>query len=306
MKRIFDRLDHKDRKNVQEKTNIDLNEQSVNVYARILRGLSNPIRIVMLLKVSKDGKYNNELAKITGLGSASLNYHLVELRSSGLISQETSRGKYVITGLGLEALSLMTNLGRRASYKDTIEIDRYCWLCNKATMKIDIYPTYFQCWCPACGGEHGKKWSMTGVNPYGEDWRLQNLDDFLDKGWKMIEELLKESIKDGKCHQCGAKINYLYEDRRVHGYCPGCGSHNCWSFNNVEFNIMLPIWRRYKNIKHLVKGPVERNGVNCWEVSVSTDDDQFSVTQYRKLKSGDVVDEVRSEKNHNETEMKAV
>jgi DNA-binding transcriptional ArsR family regulator len=285
---ILDRLEGK--RGPPERIAPDLSKQPIDVYAKVLKGLSNPIRIALLSRIAEGGKYNNELAEITGLGPASLNFHLTELRSGGLISQETSRGKYVATELGLEVLSMMTRLTKLSNY-ETVETDRFCWLCSKAQFKVDIYPTYFQGWCPSCGGEHGSKWTMTGFNRYGEDWRHHNLDDFLDEGWALAEELLKESIKEGKCNNCGARMEYVRDDYSIHGECPSCESYNHWSIHNVDSKALLIYWRKYKKIKHIVKGPIKRKGVDCWEASLETADGNHLITQFRELKTGRIIDE---------------
>ena len=280
-----------------EKQGTVLGEIPVDVYANVLKGLANPMRLTLLARIQEKSRYNSELARMTGLAPAPLNFHLTTLKSSGLISQEAPRGKYVITALGLETLRNVAGLADRLNQYQTVELDRYCVKCGKARMKIDIYPTYFQGWCPACGGEHGKKWTSTGMNPYGEDWKHKDLDDFVDEGWRLEGELLSQAISEGRCINCGARINFQAEDHRITGTCPACGNYHCKSLNNATMEAILSLSRKYKKIGHKVEGPLKKHGTMCWKATITTPDG--TLVQYLETRTGRLVEEINQIKQVN-------
>jgi len=276
----------------------DFSRLSASEYSNVLKGLAHPIRVTILSKIAEGGKYHSELAGITGLGPAPLSFHLSALRSAGLIAQESIRGKYVATEIGLSTLSFMARLAEKLSHFDVVGLDRYCPKCGQAKMKVAMFSNYFQAWCPACGEDEGGpphwKWTMTGFNPYGEDWRHHDIDDLVDEGWKSTFELLKESVKEGKCGECGSKMDYTVKDDKTIGTCPACGSYNCMTTNwGMDWHKFLPLWREYKKIRQNIEGPITRDGIQCWKLTISTEDGQHKIIQYIKTKTGEVIETVR-------------
>jgi len=276
----------------------DFSKLSVSEYSNVLKGLAHPMRVTLLTKIAEGGKYHNELAEITGLGPAPLSFHLGGLRSAGLIAQETIRGKYIATEIGLSTLSFMARLAEKLSHFEVVELDRYCLMCGQAKMKVAMFSNKFQAWCPACG-EHEQgpphwKWTMTGFNPYGEDWRHHDIDDLVDEGWKSTFELLKESVKERKCTDCSSKMDYTVEDGRTFGRCPACGGfHDMTTKYGMDWAEFLPLWRKYKRIRQNVEGPIIREGIQCWKVTINTEDGQHKIIQYIRTKTGEVIETIR-------------
>lgn len=262
----------------------------IGVYARALKGLANPTRLVVLFKIAEQGSYNSELSKLVGLAPGPLSFHLAVLRSGGLISQEFVRGRYVITDLGRDTLSLILNLTEQLTQYQTVELDRYCWRCSEKKMKVDIYSGFFRAWCPACGGDHGEKWCDSGVNPYGDDWRHKDLDDFLDEGFNLAAEILEQSISESKCLNCGSKVEWKrsQDQTMISSTCPVCGVHNGKGFNSPTPDVFLPLWRKYKKITVRHEGPLEKDRNRCWKITISTPNHE-KIVQYRDTTTGSLI-----------------
>lgn len=265
-----------------------------NELANLLKGLSHPIRITLLTKIADGGKYHSELAEITRISPAPLNFHLNTLRAAGLISQETVRGKYVPTETGLLLLSTIARISESLTHFEVTELDRYCILCGEAKMKIAVYPYSFQAFCPSCGvreeGPPNWKWTMTGLNPYGEDWKHHDIEDFVDEGWKEEDTEIKQYLNDGKCPWCGSKVDYTITDDRTRGTCPACEGLIDRNVDWASDDVLLPFWKKYKKIKQKVEGPMERNGIPCWKITLSTLDQKHKAIQYRRTKTGEVLE----------------
>jgi len=274
----------------------DLGKVTPNELAKVLRGLAHPIRVTILTRIADGGKYHNELAEITGLTPGPLNFHLGTLRTAGLLYQETIRGKYVATDTGSLILSMLVQLSENVSHYEVAELDRYCLRCGKAKMKVAIFPHKFQAWCPACGeheeGPPSWKWTMTGFNPYGEDWKHHNIEDVVDEGWKESESFIRQSVKDRKCPNCGSKVEYTVKDDRTYGRCPPCEEYISMGTQWATTDTLLPFWRKHKKIKQEIEGPVNRDGMPCWKVTLSSEDKKNIVTQYLKTRTGEVLETV--------------
>jgi len=88
----------------------DLNPSEV---AETLSVLSNPDRLELLKLLYERDRYFGELEDILEIGPSSLRHHLSRLMDAGLVRQERSRGKYIITRRGIAALILSSYLHRR-------------------------------------------------------------------------------------------------------------------------------------------------------------------------------------------------
>lgn len=259
---------------------------SVRTYAEILKGLANPIRIMILNRLTEEGLYYTDIEKMTRLPPATLNFHLRMLKSSYLIYQDSSRGKYFITELGERLLELLEQLADTLYTYETVELDRYCFVCGKAKMKIDIYATHFRIWCPACGGEHGSKWSFDGINPFGEEWKRHSIDELLEKGWKETYKLFKEAIEAKRCVNCNAQIEYVFKEDRIEAECQACGQRFSMQINDLSMDRLLPLWKKYKRISQKTEGPVEKNGIPCWKITVFDQNGKVIATQFLEVGTG--------------------
>ncbi len=266
---------------------ISSSKVEVRTYAEILKGLANPIRIMILNKLAKEGElYYTEIQKITGLPPATLNFHLRTLKSSYLIYQDSSRGKYFITELGKKLLETLKQLANALYNYETVELDRYCFVCGKAKMKVDVYPTHFKVWCPVCGGEHGSKWSFDGINPFGEEWKRYGLEELIEKGLKETYKLIRESMDTKRCINCNAQIKYVFKEDRIEGKCQVCGQSFSMQINDLTLDRLLPLWKKYKKISQKTEGPVEKNGFSCWKITVFDQHGKIIATQFLEVGTG--------------------
>ena len=81
--------------------------------ADTLSVLASSDRLTILKMLYERDRYFGELEDILGIGPSSLSHHLSRLISAGLVNQERSRGKYVITRRGVAALILASYLHKR-------------------------------------------------------------------------------------------------------------------------------------------------------------------------------------------------
>lgn len=261
-------------------------DMAVRLYSQTLGGLSNPIRIAILERLAERGLYYNELEKLTGMGSAPLSFHLKALKSSGLVCQDARRGKYSITGLGLSLLELMGQMAKALYNFETIELDRYCFSCGEGQMRLDVFPTHIRIWCPSCGGDHGLKWSFTLLNTFGEEWRQHGIERLIEKGWNETFKLMKGAIRSGRCINCNAQTEYAFHDDRIDGKCPLCGQHYSARIDDLTPDRLFSLWKKHKKIRQKTEGPVEKNGVKCWKITVSDDKGTVIAEQYTKVGEG--------------------
>jgi len=262
---------------------------SVKLQARTLEGLSNPIRIAILSNLASSGAYYHELEKLTGLPSAPLSFHLKSLKSSGLVYQDANRGKYFATELGVKLLGLIQQMVEALCRFETVDLDRYCFVCSEAKMKIDVFPTYLRIWCPKCGGEHGSKWSFDLLNPFGEEWRRQGVKKLLEIGWKETFKLMGKAVQSGRCINCNAQIEYVFHDDRLEGKCLLCGEHYSMQINDLTPERLFPLWKEHKKLRQKTEGPVEKDGVACWKITVTNERNEIVAVQYVKVGSGEEV-----------------
>ena len=245
----------------------------------------------------------DEIREITGLSSAQLNFHLNTMVSSGLIARETVRGRYLITDLGRHALQLTSDLADSMKKYETVELDRYCPYCGEGKMMIDVYPTYFQGWCTECS-PNGSRWTETGVNQYGQEWKNKDLEEFVDEGWNLCSELMDEAIKDSRCGNCSAKMKFEAEEDAIRGLCYSCGSNNCRTIKYVTTDVMTPLWHKYKKISQKVEGPINHKGQKCWKTTLTTPQGH-SITQYRKTHTGEIIDQIERKSKRNRSRKKS-
>jgi DNA-binding transcriptional ArsR family regulator len=85
---------------------------------KLLKVLASSDRIKILKLLFLEGKYFSQLQELTGLGPSPLNFHLTQLKESGLIDQEQMRGRYVSTLKGRVTLSLVGYLLRKVAGKE--------------------------------------------------------------------------------------------------------------------------------------------------------------------------------------------
>jgi len=90
-----------------------ISELNPSEVAETLSVLSNPDRLSILKLLYDKDRYFGELEEILEIGPSSLRHHLSRLISAGLVRQERTRGKYVITRRGIAALILASYLHRR-------------------------------------------------------------------------------------------------------------------------------------------------------------------------------------------------
>lgn len=100
------------RKNFQERIRKYVKDLDLGKTADILSVLASPERLQILRLLDKKGRYYTELEEALGIGPSSLRHHLGKLKSAELVYQERSRGKYLITQKGKNALLLSAYLGR--------------------------------------------------------------------------------------------------------------------------------------------------------------------------------------------------
>ncbi|MGQ4833645.1 MAG: ArsR/SmtB family transcription factor [Candidatus Asgardarchaeia archaeon] len=81
--------------------------------SKMLSALANDVRLLILKLLFYQGRYFSELEEITGLNPSPLNFHLAKLMEVGLIKQERSRGRYIITNAGQVVIILISYLWKR-------------------------------------------------------------------------------------------------------------------------------------------------------------------------------------------------
>ena len=81
--------------------------------SKALAALANEARLYLLKLLFYQGRYFSELEELTRLNPSPLNFHLAKLINEGLVSQERSRGRYIITPRGRVVLGLITYLWSR-------------------------------------------------------------------------------------------------------------------------------------------------------------------------------------------------
>lgn len=84
--------------------------------ADIMSALGNEHRIKILDELSFGGKYASDLQeRLSGISPSTLSSHLDVLQDAGLIYQERSRGRYLITIPGRIAVNMASRIAKRIS-----------------------------------------------------------------------------------------------------------------------------------------------------------------------------------------------
>lgn len=283
------RLLQREQKQPKITTKSSVGRMAVKLYAQTIEGLSNPIRIAILSNLAKGGAYYHELERLSGLSSAPLSFHLKTLKSSGLVCQEAKRGRYLATDLGIGLVELLGQMAGTLYKFETADLDRYCFVCGEAKMQIDVFPTYLRIWCPKCGGQHGSKWSFSLSNPFGEEWRRHGVEKLLEKGWKETFKEMKKTVQSGRCINCNAQIKYVFHDDRIEAECPLCGEQYSMQINDLTPKRLFPLWKKHKKIRQETEGPVEKDGVACWKVTVANETNEIIAVQYVEVGTGEEV-----------------
>jgi len=78
----------------------------VTLCADLFKALSNEERLKLLTALGREDHYFAQLIELSNLDNSPLRFHLTILKEVNLISQERFRGKYTITDLGRQALSI--------------------------------------------------------------------------------------------------------------------------------------------------------------------------------------------------------
>ena len=81
--------------------------------SKALAALANEGRLYLLKLLFYQGRYFSELEELTSLNPSPLNFHLAKLVNEGLVMQERSRGRYIITPRGRVVLGLIAYLWSR-------------------------------------------------------------------------------------------------------------------------------------------------------------------------------------------------
>ncbi|MCE7737013.1 MAG: winged helix-turn-helix transcriptional regulator [Candidatus Heimdallarchaeota archaeon] len=93
-------------------------EEFYEIGTKMTSALSDPRRI-KLLKLLEDGPaYQGDLSDKTGVKGGTFKHHMDSLLSSKYVYQEATRGRYLITQLGVEALKLAEMLYRRYKFEE--------------------------------------------------------------------------------------------------------------------------------------------------------------------------------------------
>jgi len=271
------------------KVTSDVDIMSVKLFARTLEGISNPIRIAILCRLVENGAYFHELEKLTGLASAPLSFHLKSLKSAGLVYQDANRRKYVVSDLGIKLLEPVKQMAEALNKLETMDLNRYCFLCGKSKMKIDVFPTHFRIWCPKCGGAHGSKWSFDLINVFGAEWRRYGLEKLVESGWKETFNLMEKAIQSNRCINCNAQTKYVFHEDRIEGECLLCGQRFSMRINDLTPQRLFPLWKKHQRIHQKTEGPFEKDGVSCWKITVANEKNEIVAVQYLKVGKGEEV-----------------
>ncbi len=81
-----------------------------NLVNQVLKPLSHPIRLMILIELGKASLGFSDLAEKTGTKGGHLLFHLDQLLETGLVFQNRKKGDYSISSRGREVLSSLENL----------------------------------------------------------------------------------------------------------------------------------------------------------------------------------------------------
>ena len=71
---------------------------------RVLKPLSHPARLKIIVALNQGGAGFSELSEFTGMRGGHIFFHLEKLVASGLVSQSRNKGEYEITELGVDVV----------------------------------------------------------------------------------------------------------------------------------------------------------------------------------------------------------
>ncbi len=80
---------------------------------RVLKPLSHQARLRIITTLGQGSAGFSELSEVTDMRGGHLSFHLEQLVDSGLVSQNSRKGEYVITGIGLEVLEKLRAINLR-------------------------------------------------------------------------------------------------------------------------------------------------------------------------------------------------
>ena len=83
----------------------------------ILSALTDKRRLQILKILEEGAAYQGELSEKTGIAGGTFKHHMDTLLSAKFVHQEATRGRYLITQLGIEGLKLAELLFRRNKYE---------------------------------------------------------------------------------------------------------------------------------------------------------------------------------------------
>lgn len=93
-------------------TQVEL-EKFYNLAPNLMSALSDSRRLQVLKELEAGPKYQGDLSEVTGLKGGTFKHHMDSLMEANYVYQEQTRGRYLITQLGVEALKLSEMLFRR-------------------------------------------------------------------------------------------------------------------------------------------------------------------------------------------------
>lgn len=193
-------------------------DRSVNV----LRSLSNPIRMRLLYGLAQ-GASLSELEVMLGLTKAELGFHLRTLQVYGLVKPSRLAE---LTTQGIWLVSFLEEVSEKLTTGEDIETSFTCWSCGKERVQATVYPDHFKLWCPACGGERGRKQILvTGQNQAGSSWQELDLTTLVSEGIREDIDVMLSMFEKVVCRECGAGLNIKEKENRVKAECPYCGEH---------------------------------------------------------------------------------
>ncbi|MHA2032543.1 MAG: winged helix-turn-helix domain-containing protein, partial [Candidatus Kariarchaeaceae archaeon] len=112
--------DHYDRNKVihLNKLNEDELEEFYEIGTKMVSALSDPRRIKLLKLLENGPSYQGDLSEQTGVKGGTFKHHMDSLLDAKYVYQEATRGRYLITQLGVEALKLAEMLYRRYKFEE--------------------------------------------------------------------------------------------------------------------------------------------------------------------------------------------
>jgi DNA-binding transcriptional ArsR family regulator len=111
----YDRVIHMDKLSTEEL------EDFYEIGTKIVSALSDPRRLKLLKLLEKEPNLQGDLSEQTGVKGGTFKHHMDSLLASKYVYQEKTRGRYLITQLGIEALKLAEMLYRRYKFEDREE-----------------------------------------------------------------------------------------------------------------------------------------------------------------------------------------